>query len=53
MASNNSIPLILGEELETQTNSVTLCRIIIPLLVYYDEISLEYDVSLTLKGVLL
>ena len=50
MAFNNSIPLILGEELETLTNSVSLCRIIIPLLAYYDEISPECDGLLTLKG---
>ena len=50
MAFNNSIPLILGEEFETHTNSVSLCRIIIPLLAYYDEISPECDGLLTLKG---
>ena len=50
MAFNNSIPLMLGEGLETLTNSVSLCRIIIPLLAYYDEISPECEGLLTLKG---
>ena len=41
---------MLGEGLETLTNSVSLCRIIIPLLAYYDEISPECEGLLTLKG---